>query len=203
MRGEWEENGISMMDRMMFDWSPVLCLLLYGGERAFRSAFVPLSTAVRRRFSMHGVLLHAVEVLLLWYGQDRGQNLVILPICETFHKKSKHLIKKDLMLITKKIDVWCQAATWCFLLRPKAKWSLKISSYEVNVIIDHFCTPFWHPHTPPPLLKKINKRIQAQPSKQFLSFRGSLFELAGCFKLTRQQTGSISRKQTNKQKKPS
>lgn len=133
---------------MTFDWSQVSCLLLLR-ERAFGAPSFPLSTAVRRRFSMHGALLHAVEVLLLWYGQDRSQNLVILPIRQPFHrreKKKKNVREEEELTVAKKNLVvftaiphrnhyfCCELASCRFLLRSRAEWSHKTNSYEVKLL---------------------------------------------------------------------
>lgn len=77
---EWmekrREDGADcmMMDRMWSGWFPLI--------RPWSWLNRPLSTAVRGRFSMHGVFLHAIEVFLLWHCQNGSQYLIVFPVCK-------------------------------------------------------------------------------------------------------------------------
>lgn len=72
----WEGGGV----RMVQGRSKVIVVFLCVGQ---------LSAAVRRRLplSMHGgaLVFHAVQVLLLRDGQNRGQDLIVLPVRQTWN----------------------------------------------------------------------------------------------------------------------
>lgn len=67
-----------------------------------------LSAAVRRRLSlsMHGgtLVLHAVQVLLLRDGQHRGQDLIVLPVCQTWNTQVRHC-SKNTTYVTDKLSL--------------------------------------------------------------------------------------------------
>lgn len=75
----------------------------------------PLSTAVRGRFSMHCVFLHAIEVFLLWHSQNGSQYLIVFPVCKACCKTKKHDVTIVYIFYIANMATTLQTVTlWCF-----------------------------------------------------------------------------------------